>query len=107
MYDISQFVFASILIGCISTVYHLVISKTFLEKWFQFGYNHFGKDQNSWKYNIYMPVWGCELCTAGQIALWSFPFMFDYAFAYHIGYVALTILVTKIISFTYNKITND
>lgn len=107
MHNIIDFTFASFLIGCIAVVYHSVLQKSFLSGWFFWGYNHFGKDENSWKYHIYMPVWGCEKCTSGQIALWSFPFMFEYSFPFHVGYIALTIMFSKIITFIYIKTNYD
>lgn len=107
MYDLTEFTFAAFLIACISVVYHSVLRKSFLSGWFLWGYNKFGRDENNWKYNIYMPIWGCEKCTAGQIALWTFPFMFEYYFAYHIGYIALTIFLSKILTFIYIKTDHD
>lgn len=54
------------LIGLFAVVYkHILAYEDILNWWFRFG----SKFEGRW---FWKPIWGCELCIAGQIALWSY-----------------------------------
>jgi len=91
------YIFDAFLIACISWVYMSVLREFLLTEWFLFGYNHFGKYED-WRQYVYKPIWGCELCFSGQLSLWMFFNLYeDYGIFYHLGFIALSILFTKLI----------
>ena len=94
-----EFVFYALIVASVSWFYHVVLKDYLLERWFDYGYAFFGQEiyDGTWKKHLYMPVWGCQYCTSGQLALWSFFFLFDYNFFYHIAFITITTLITKII----------
>lgn len=54
------------LIALFSVVYrHILAYEDILNWWFVFG----ARFEDKW---FYKPIWGCELCISGQIALWSY-----------------------------------
>lgn len=57
---------------------------------------------NKWKLSdwIVKPLVGCTYCIAGQVALWSYPFLFDYNVIYHVWAIIFSIFSIEI----YNKI---
>lgn len=56
-------------IAVVAYVYIEIIGhEPFFNSWWQFGLKHF---ENRW---FYKPIWGCQLCFAGQNALWIFIF---------------------------------
>lgn len=58
--------FASALIGLFAVVYrHILAYEPVLNWWFKFG----SRFESKW---FHKPIWGCELCIAGQLALWSY-----------------------------------
>lgn len=84
------FIIHAFIIGCISWVYHCVLREKFLSKWFLFGFRKFG-NREDWTYWFYEPIFNCEKCFAGQLALWGF-FLFDYyTLYYHFAFIALSI----------------
>jgi hypothetical protein len=60
------FTFYAALIGLFAVVYkHILAYEEILNWWFRFGSRFEGR----W---FWKPIWGCELCISGQIALWSY-----------------------------------
>lgn len=56
----------SVIIALFAVSYRLVMAHTeIFSWWFQFGLRFHGK----W---FYQPIWGCELCFAGQVAAWTY-----------------------------------
>lgn len=56
------------IIAVVSYVYREILAyEPVLNWWFQFGL----KFENKW---FYKPIWGCQLCFSGQVALWIFIF---------------------------------
>jgi len=53
---------------------------------------------------IRKPLGDCELCVAGQIALWSYLFMWD-GWLHWIIFIVLTIFFTHIITWIITKTT--
>lgn len=53
---------------------------------------------------LFRPLIGCVYCVAGQMALWYYPFFFEYSVFDHIFFICSTILTVKIIDkiLTYN-----
>ena len=94
-----EFIFHALLISSLSWCYHTILKDDLLSKWFAFGYDRFGRYEGTWKEFIYKPVWGCQYCTSGQMALWLYFYLFwcDYQIYYHITFISLTILITAII----------
>jgi len=112
-----NFILYSFLIAALAVSYKLVLAhQEVLSWWFQFGARFSGK----W---FYKPIWGCELCFAGQVAAWTYglnwvssnlnesaPFwrliyflIPDYGFSDHsllnwFIFVSVTILITNFIS---------
>ncbi|AVR47258.1 hypothetical protein C7S20_19480 [Christiangramia fulva] len=93
------FIFHAVLIAVLSWCYHTILKDFLLSKWFSFGWQHFGKYEGTWKEYIYKPVWGCQYCTSGQLALWLYIFIYwcNYDLYYHIMFIAFTIFITKVI----------
>lgn len=53
-------------IALFAVTYRLILAyQPVLNWWFRFGLRF----SNKWFYN---PIWGCELCFAGQVALWVY-----------------------------------
>lgn len=50
---------------------------------------------------IFKPIIGCFKCVAGQMALWSYIFIFDYNFIMHVFFICLTIYLSKIVCKIY------
>lgn len=94
-----ELTYIAFLIAVMTWCYHTILKEDLLSPWFSFGYNHFGKYQDTWKEFIYKPIWGCQYCTAGQLGLWSYLYFFwyDYNLFYHIAFITLSIFLTKII----------
>lgn len=62
----STLILYSVLIAVFAVSYRLIMAyQPVLSWWFQFGMRFTGK----W---FYLPIWGCELCFAGQVALWTY-----------------------------------
>lgn len=58
----------SAVIGLFAVVYRYILAyEEILAWWFRFG----ARFENYW---FWKPVWGCELCIAGQLALWTYVF---------------------------------
>jgi len=75
-----------------------VLKNYLLSEWFQFGFSKFGKYEGTWREYLYMPIWGCQYCFAGQLSLWCFFFTIEgYHVFYHVAFIAVSILFTKII----------
>lgn len=56
----------SFCVGVIAMVYyHVLAYSPLLNWWFRFG----AKFENRW---FHGPIWGCECCISGQLALWSY-----------------------------------
>lgn len=54
------------LIAVFAIVYrHILAEQPVLNWWFVWG----DRFENKW---FYKPIWGCELCISGQIALWTY-----------------------------------
>lgn len=109
------------LIALFAVSYRLVLAyQPVLSWWFQFGLRFHSK----W---FYMPIWGCELCFAGQVTAWTYginwissnfkesaPFwrfiyflipeyhQEDYSLLNWLIFVSVTILITNFISKLYN-----
>lgn len=59
-------IFYSILIAVLAVVYRLILAdEPVLNWWFRWGLRY----EKRW---FWKPVWGCELCFAGQVALWTY-----------------------------------
>ena len=112
----------AVLIAVFASVYRLILAyEDVLNWWFKFG-------SRFEKYVFYKPIWGCQLCIAGQLAFWSYglnwmssyfnanaPFWrFIYFFIpeYQLSnysvlnggiFISLTILLTKIVSKLHEK----
>lgn len=56
--------------------------------------------QNDW---LLKPLVDCESCVAGQIALWSFPFLFPYDPIHHIIFIINSIFAVKILNICLNS----
>lgn len=80
--------------------------------WFRFGqrvgvkivkHGEFEQEVERW---FYKPIWGCEKCFAGQLALWLYlRFNWQqYSLFYHLLTIALAITFAVIISFIINQI---
>ena len=91
-----EFIFQAFLLATISWVYHCVLREKLLSNWFLFGFKKLS-NKTGWRYYIYEPVFNCEKCLAGQLALWSFFFLQDYNLFYHIGFISLTIFFVPLI----------
>lgn len=96
-----DYIFQSLLIACATWVYHCVLREKFLSNWFLWGFKKFDTKSN-WYYFWYEPIFACEKCFAGQLALWLYFWLHkSYQLFYHIGFIALTILfVTLIVNAT-------
>lgn len=94
-----NFLFHAFLIATVSWCYHTILKDFLLSKWFAFGYELFGKEEDTWKEYVYKPIWGCQYCTSGQMALWLYFYLYwcNYELYYHFTFIFLTILITKII----------
>lgn len=58
--------FYAALIGLFAVVYrHILAYEPVLNWWFVWG----ARFEDKW---FYKPIWGCELCISGQLALWSY-----------------------------------
>lgn len=96
-----EFILHAFFLGCISWVYHCVLREKFLSKWFFWGWKKFDNLQHDrpWYISIwYEPIFNCEKCFAGQMALWRFFFWDSYSLYYHIIFIALTILSVTLIA---------
>lgn len=92
------FIFYAALVASVSWFYHIILKDFLLSGWFEFGYEKFGQFSGSWREYIYKPIWGCQYCTSGQLALWSYLFLCkDYYLFTHLTFITLTVLITKII----------
>jgi len=95
-----EFIFEAFLLATVSWFYHVTLKDYLLADWFEYGYEHFGKEKydRTWRKHLYMPIWGCQYCTSGQFALWYFFILYDhYSIIAHITFITLTVLFTKII----------
>jgi hypothetical protein len=45
----------------------------------------------------------CEKCFSGQLALWSFPFLFDYNPFLHIAFILITVFFAGVINSFLNR----
>lgn len=58
--------FYGVFIALFAVSYRLILAQQeVLGWWFKFGMRFYGK----W---FYKPIWGCELCLAGQVSLWVY-----------------------------------
>ena len=48
-------------------------------------------------------TWGCEYCIAGQLCLWTFPFLFEYDFLEHLAFIGLGIFLVHLINYGIKK----
>ena len=48
---------------------------------------------------LYKPIIGCAYCVSGQLALWSYFFMFEYNFLDHILFITTSIFTVEVITF--------
>lgn len=56
----------SVLIGLFAVVYRQILAyEPILNWWFKFGSRYESRF-------FYKPIWGCELCISGQVALWLY-----------------------------------
>lgn len=96
----------------IGTVINVIMpNEPILNWWFRFG-NRIGikvvkgEEVERW---FYRPIWGCEKCLSGQVALWCYPLLGadyyelcgKYAFAHIIAVssaIYCTLLLTKLIT---------
>lgn len=54
------------LIGLFAVIYrHILAYEDILNWWFRFGSRY----ERRW---FWKPVWGCEICISGQLALWTY-----------------------------------
>ena len=109
--------FYAALIAVLAVVYRLILAyEPILNWWFAFG-------ARFEKYFWHAPIWGCQLCFAGQIALWTYllnwissylnvnaPFwrfvyflipeyrVNDFSVLNGLIFISTTILITKILS---------
>lgn len=90
------FILNAFFVACISYTYHAVLRDKLLSGWFLWGFNKFG-NKNNWTYYFYEPIFNCEKCFAGQLALWGFPFLFNYNLFYHAAFIALSIVFTTLL----------
>lgn len=61
------FILYALLIAIAAVIYRRFLSREeILSWWFQFGDRNFS---GKW---FYKPIWGCEFCIAGQMALWTY-----------------------------------
>lgn len=51
--------------------------------------------EHGWPIWLRKITWACEYCVAGQVAFWSYPFLFKYNLFEHFGFIALTILFVE------------
>ena len=62
----STLILYGFLIAVFSVSYRLILAyQPVLSWWFQFGMRY----NDKW---FYKPIWGCELCFSGQLALWTY-----------------------------------
>lgn len=62
----STLILYGFLIAVFSVSYRLIMAyEPILNWWFKFGLRF----QSKW---YYKPIWGCEFCFAGQVALWTY-----------------------------------
>jgi hypothetical protein len=89
--------FHSLACAIITYVYVFILSREdILNWWFRFGERFNGR----W---FYKPVWDCEKCISGQMALWSYPAIClnghtEYFCFLHIYTVCLSILLSIVIT---------
>lgn len=61
-----DFFLYSILIAIVAVIYRLFLAyEPVLNWWFKIGERY----ENKW---FHAPIWGCEFCFAGQVALWVY-----------------------------------
>lgn len=53
---------------------------------------------------IWLPLFGCPKCNAGQIAFWSYLFFDHYLWYEHIYFVTTTIFLTWLLMNIYKKL---
>lgn len=71
--------YALLLAVCAIVYRHILAEQEVLNWWFVWG-NRF---ENKW---FYKPIWGCELCISGQLALWTYVFNWiNYSYSGQIG----------------------
>lgn len=62
----STLILYGFLIAVFSVSYRLILAyQPVLNWWFRFGLRY----EKKW---FYKPIWGCELCISGQLALWTY-----------------------------------
>lgn len=120
-----EFFIYALLIAITAVIYRRFLAhEEILSWWFQFGDRHFSR---TW---IYKPVWGCEFCFAGQMALWTYAlnglsrvispehsemarFITSIVPMYHfkeisvfggVIFVCLTVFLVGVINYIYSKI---
>lgn len=94
--------FLSIKISLIAILYISILPNEIpFCKWFEFGYRKFGK---TW---LYKPLFDCEKCFSGQLALWLYFSQFSgkYSPFEHFYFIAQTVIIAQILCLIYNKIT--
>jgi len=89
-------------VSLITYVYSVILTEpgmllTGLWKWLE------SKHLPEWIFN---PLINCFKCVAGQVALWSFFFLFPYNIFNHIFFISLTIFISLIINKLYQWLTN-
>lgn len=93
-----ELIFDAVAVGAIAWVYHIVLRDKLLSKWFLFGFNKLSESRTLAGQGIYQIIFNCERCFAGQLALWSYLFRFEYNFVEHVVFIAFSILSVAIIT---------
>lgn len=67
-YNMLLIIFWALIIAVVAYVYREFLAyEPVLNWWFKFGLRF----ENRW---FYKPIWGCQMCFAGQLALWIYVF---------------------------------
>lgn len=92
-------IFAAIQIAVIAWVYVFILTDNdnILSGWSAWLHR---RTESEW---ILKPLVDCEYCVAGQIALWSFPFLFAYDPIHHIVFIINSIFAVKILNICLNS----
>jgi hypothetical protein len=92
-------IFYSILIALLAVVYRLILAhEPVLNWWFRWGLRY----EKRW---FWKPVWGCELCFAGQVALPKYDLEKISVFSCLI-FISLSILFTFLLAKFYTWLKN-
>jgi len=98
-----------------ATVINVLSKEPILNWWFVLG-ERLGKtvkDRREVERWFYKPIWGCDKCFSGQLALWSFAVtrtdwgafkMQDYSIFCHVLAVCTAVFMSVIFSLTYSQL---